>query len=351
MKTKDVLIVGFGIAGLTIAKQLKKRKKSFDIISDESQQSSKVAGGVLNPVALKRYKLAWKADDLMPEALIFYSQLNSKIDRPYFQKVPVFKLFSSVEDQNNWMVASDQAKLDPYLNPQIKSLDLAAHTPFKSGEVLNTHLLDLKGMLSYHQSKYTENNQFMSERFEYDLLQIQDDILSYKNSTYRRVIFCEGFGVTKNPFFNWLPLYGNKGEYLVFKSPDLSSNVCILKSRHFIIPLGNDLYKFGATYSREQLNDLPTESAKIELEESLGKMIDCNYEIVDQIAGVRPTVRDRKPILGQHPEHSHMYVLNGFGSRGVMAAPYLSRSLVENIYDSSSLDNEIDITRFLKFYA
>jgi glycine/D-amino acid oxidase-like deaminating enzyme len=55
---KDVLIVGFGISGLCVARRLEKSSKTFDIISDESQQSSKVAGGVLNPVALKRYNLA-----------------------------------------------------------------------------------------------------------------------------------------------------------------------------------------------------------------------------------------------------------------------------------------------------
>jgi glycine/D-amino acid oxidase-like deaminating enzyme len=131
----------------------------------------------------------------------------------------------------------------------------------------------------------------------------------------------------------------------------LKANLSILKSRYFIIPLGNDLYKYGATYSRNELNDLPTSEGRKDLVEKLSELIQCDFKIVDQIAGVRPTVRDRKPVLGEHPEHQHLYVLNGFGSRGVMCAPTLSRELVEHIFDGKPIDKETDINRFLKFYS
>jgi glycine oxidase len=85
--------------------------------------------------------------------------------------------------------------------------------------------------------------------------------------------------------------------------------------------------------------------------EKLSELIQCDFKIIDQIAGVRPTVRDRIPVLGKHPEHKHLYILNGFGSRGVMCAPTLSRELVEHMFEEKPIDKETDINRFLKFYS
>jgi len=348
---KDALVIGFGIAGLSVSKHLEFKNKSFDIIADDSQQSSKVAGGVLNPVALKRYNLAWKADHLMPEAISFYSTFNTESQVNHFDQIPVFKLFSSIEDQNNWSVASDQPKLEPFLNPEIQSLDLPVYPNFKAGEVQQTHLLELKPLIEAQISNYKATHQFSSDSFDYNKVEFEADQIKYKGNSYRVLIFCEGFGIAENPFFNWLPVYGNKGEYLIFKSKDLKANELILKSRHFIIPLGDDVYKYGATYSRDQLNDLPTEEARADLKTKLSEMITCDFEVVDQLAGVRPTVKDRKPILGPHPEHDQLFVLNGFGSRGVMAAPQLSRMLVDHIFEGKAIDEEVSISRFSKLYS
>jgi len=348
---KDVLIVGFGISGLCVAKRLEESSKTFDIISDESQQSSKVAGGILNPVALKRYNLAWNAAKFMPEAIDFYTQLNKDYSESFFEAIPVYKLFSSIEDQNNWTVASDQSALEPFMEPTIQKVSASVSSSFKRGQVLQSYLLHLKGLLAIQKNKFNRHHQFKSESFSYTDLKVGEDHVSYHENTYRKVIFCEGYGVHLNPFFNWLPLYGNKGEYLIFESKGLKANLSILKSRYFIIPLGNDLYKYGATYSRNELNDLPTSEGRKDLVEKLSELIQCDFKIVDQIAGVRPTVRDRKPVLGEHPEHQHLYVLNGFGSRGVMCAPTLSRELVEHIFDGKPIDKETDINRFLKFYS
>jgi flavin-dependent dehydrogenase len=55
----NTLIVGFGIAGLSIAHQLRRNKISFHVIDSSENSSSLVAGGVLNPTVLKRYNMSW----------------------------------------------------------------------------------------------------------------------------------------------------------------------------------------------------------------------------------------------------------------------------------------------------
>src|SRR5690606_2789896 len=102
------------------------------------------------------------------------------------------------------------------------------------------------------------------------------------------IVFAEGFGLKKNPWFNHLPLNGNKGELLTIKAPDLKLDV-ILKSSVFIIPLGNDLCRVGATYNHEDKTLAPTPEAKTDMLLKLSKIINCPYEVIQHEAGIRPT--------------------------------------------------------------
>ena len=112
----------------------------------------------------------------------------------------------------------------------------------------------------------------------------------------------------------------------------------------------NDRYLVGATYKWKDKTNLPTEESKNELLEKLTTFLKCDFEVVDHVAGIRPTVVDRRPLVGRHPEHKNLYVLNGFGSRGVMIGPYASKQLFDYIEKESELDPEMDIQRFTKKY-
>jgi len=104
------------------------------------------------------------------------------------------------------------------------------------------------------------------------------------------------------------------------------------------------------TYKWKDKKNVPTETAKNELVEKLNDLIRCDYELVDHLAGIRPTVTDRRPLVGRHPKHQNLYVLNGFGSRGVMIGPWASQQLYRFIEEGEALEREMDINRFIKKY-
>ena len=149
----------------------------------------------------------------------------------------------------------------------------------------------------------------------------------------------------QNPFFNTLPLEGTKGELLVIHAPDLKLDV-ILKSSVFIIPIGDEQYLVGSTYAWNDYSNKPTESAKNEILEKLQKVISCSFKVVHHRAGIRPTVTDRRPLVGQHKAHKNLYLMNGLGSRGVLIAPTVAKDLIAYIEDGVPLPKEIDINRF-----
>src|SRR5690606_35842918 len=100
------------------------------------------------------------------------------------------------------------------------------------------------------------------------------------------------------------------GEVLTIKAPDLRM-AFILKSSVFVVPELDDCYSVGATYNWEDKTHDITEDAKNELLDKLKGLINCKYEVVNQVAGIRPTVKDRRPLVGMHSKYNNVAILNG----------------------------------------
>ena len=347
----DYLIVGLGLAGISFCEQLEKNNKTFKVVNDASQTSSIVAGGLYNPVILKRFTLAWKAEEQLMLAKSFYANLERKLDVKLDYVLPVYRRFHSVEEQNQWFVASDKKGLDVFLNTTIKLNENSnIDAPYGYGEVMHTGRIDTKKLvLSY--KKYLQEKGFLSEEtFDFDNLHLTENGVEYGSISARQIVFAEGFGLKTNPFFNYLPMQGSKGEYLFIEAPNLKEERAI-KSSVFIIPQGNDIYRVGANYEHNDKTNLPTESAKEGLLAKLRTVLKCEFNVVGQVAGVRPTVTDRKPLVGRHPKFKQMYVLNGFGSRGVLIGPSASNQLYAYVENNGTLDPELNIARFTeKFF-
>ena len=341
----DYIIVGCGLAGLNFCEVLKKHGKSFVVFDNHSQHSSSVAGGLYNPVILKRFTSVWKSDEQLQLALPVYKQLETELKIKLDYKTPVYRRFISIEEQNNWFAASDKPNLSKFISTQlVKNTNVFIDAPFDYGEVLHSGRIDTQLLIASYKDYLKTNNQLREEAFDYDLIQDETQ-LSYKDVHAKHIVYAEGFGLKKNPFFKDLPLDGSKGELLTIHAPDLKIDY-VLKSSVFLIPIGDDLYRIGATYEREDKTHDITVKAKEELLNKLKTFLKCDFEVVGQVAGIRPTVRDRRPLVGNHKTMKNHYVLNGLGTRGVMIGPYVAKQLYHLIEDDIPLDSEMDINRF-----
>jgi hypothetical protein len=304
-----------------------------------------VASGLYNPVVLKRFNKAWDAEKHLPVAMSAYEELELFLGIKIDYKLPIYRLFSSIEEQNNWIIASDKIPLKPYLISNIKSnINQNIYAPYGYGEVKNTGRIDTKLLLESYSNVLNNEKLISHESFEYDKLKISNKLV-YKAIESENIIFSEGFGVRQNPFFNYLPIEGTKGELIIINAPKLNSEV-IIKSSVFIIPIGKNNYLVGSTYAWDDFNNDPTINAKNKLLNKLDKLILCPYKVVYQRAGIRPTVIDRRPLVGQHKSHENLYILNGLGSRGVLIAPTVANALINFIEDKLPLQKEINISRF-----
>ncbi|WP_445738360.1 NAD(P)/FAD-dependent oxidoreductase [Mariniflexile sp.] len=342
----DYIIVGIGLAGIGFCEQLRANNKTFVVFDDTSQQSSNVAGGLYNPVVSKRFTAVWKCKEQLGLALAMYAKLETEFNVKLDHKIPVYRKFASFEEQNDWFTASDKPILSEYLSPKlIKNENHAIDAPFGFGEVLETGRIDVKALMDVYKEHLLKNNLFFETGFDYEGLKNLDNGVQYENITAKHIVFAEGFGVMKNPFFKELPLVPAKGELLTIHAPELKIDY-VLKASAFLIPLGDDLYIVGATYEWKDLSNTITSIAKEELLGKLKKLLHCKFEVVNQVAGIRPTVKDRRPLVGRHKTHKNLYVLNGLGTRGVMIGPYVAQQLFDFIEKDIPLEEDIDSARF-----
>lgn len=341
----EYIIVGYSLAGIGFCEQLKDNGKSFVVFDNQSQQSSLVAGGLYNPVILKRFTLVWKAEEQLEIALAMYAKIEKELNIKLDHKIPVLRRFASTEEQNNWFIASDKPILNQYLSPQIiKNENLQIDAPFGLGKVLNTGRINTQVLVNSCREKLFDEHKLIENDFDYSNLKAEDSF-QYQNIKSKYIVFAEGYGVKQNPFFNQLPLKQSKGELLTILAPELKLDY-VLKSDIFILPLGNDLYSVGSTYEWDDDTNTITQKAREELEFKLKKVLKCEFKVVNQVAGVRPTVIDRRPLVGKHPTINNMFVLNGLGTRGVMIGPYVAKELFNFIENNKPLDKEINIDRF-----
>ncbi|WP_369048608.1 NAD(P)/FAD-dependent oxidoreductase [Tenacibaculum sp. UWU-22] len=342
----DYIIVGLGLAGLAFAENLIENNKTFIVFENHSQNASLVAGGVYNPVVLKRFTPVWNGHQQLAYALPFYQKIADNFNQELDTKFNTKKVLKSVEDENNWFSALDKPTLSNYMLPKISRDKIAGViSDIGFGELTGTGRIDTKKIISTYRAFLAGKDKIRFEKFKHHKIMFKEQQVVYQDIITKKIVFCEGYGVKDNPFFNTLPLKEAKGELLTIYAPDLQINF-LLKSAVFVLPIEKDIYKVGATFNWKDKTVAPTEDGKNELIEKLKKVLTVPYKIIEQTAGIRPTVKDRRPLVGVHLKHPQLAVLNGLGTRGVMIAPTVAKNLYNHLEKNEKLDLDIDIKRF-----
>lgn len=346
----DYLIVGQGIAGTMLAYNLLKRRRSVLVIDEyDSSSASRVGAGIFNPITGIRNVKTWMADTIFPFAEETYREIEDYLGVNFYHPVKLVKVFSSLSDKESWyskqMNSALNAESDSFKNKNTSVLN-----EFGSVKLQNTGYVDMLMLTDAFRARMIAESRFIEGPLDYSLLDFKKGLIHWKEYTASKVIFCEGYKATKNPYFSWLPFVLSKGELITIQAESLNVSE-IMNKGVFVLPLGNNIYKVGATYKWNDLSEAPFEQGKIEICERLSQLITCSYTIIGHQAGIRPTVKDRKPLLGLHPANKNIAIFNGLGTKGVSQAPYFAHVMASFLEDGKPLDKSIDIHRFYAYYS
>ena len=337
------MIVGQGIAGTTLAFELLKRNKTIQVIDEfQKSSSSRIALGIYNPLVLKWFTKSWEAENQLKELSSFCEDFQKAFNVKINHKKNIYKLLDSNYAINNWIEKQSSPNRKDFMSEQVKYLD-GIRKPF--GIVLKSGWVDTRLMLDSFRSFLKKNNFINENFFLYDKLKIKKDFIEYENCVAQHIVFCEGSAVIQNPYFTNLGFKMTKGEAINFKSKDLKLNK-ITHSGIIIIPTSDDTYYAGATFNWDTKSLICTEEAKDDILDKIKKIKSFTYELINQKVAIRPSVKDRRPIIGNHKKHKNIYLMNGLGSRGMLLSPYLANKLCSNILEKKKINSEINVNRF-----
>jgi len=345
----DTLIIGQGLAGSLLAWSLIGRGRSVRVCDDHQQGSaSRVAAGVLNPLAGMRFSRPAGVGDWLDSAHRLYRELERELDRPLFHELPMIRLLRSAEQRRFYERQAADPASTPYLGE--------AFGPGDSGYRLG----DAHGGFHQRQTGYIDTGALLDGLGDWlrdrDALQLgpvaaQDIQLTAEGIklgelTAARVVFCEGWRLRDNPWFDWLPLQPAKGEILTL-AHDPAQPDRMLAGVRWLVPLTDGRCKLGATVEHQQLDTQATARARDALLADYQAMLPdaAPAQVLNQQAGVRPNTRDRKPLLGAHPQHPELLVFNGFGGRGSLTIPWHAERFADWLDGRGELPTETDIRR------
>lgn len=367
----DFLIIGQGLAGTLLASSLQKHNKTFKLIDainynypvqlnnnfvviDKPQHPFNAATysstGIINPITGRRFVKSWMFEKLYPVAINTYQNFEKKFNQNFITTAKFFRIIPDPRAANDLALRMQDPDYQPYFETENEiQPDKNIFNINKKGITLKkATLVKVSFLVRCFREYLIKNNLFINENVHIENIKLNNNYtFTLNKQTYQHLIFCEGYRVNQNPYFNKIPFTASNGEIVVVKSSLLKLNY-LLKSGVFIIPVKDDLYKVGTTWDWDLQKPQTSENAIAYFKKHLDNLLKVPYEIVVHQAAVRPTVKDRRPVLGQHPKHKHMYLFNGLGTKGVSLGPYFANHLVANILKDEPLLKEVDIKRFYK---
>ena len=164
----DYIIVGCGLAGIAFAETCIQHGKEIIVLNDHSQNSTTIAGGLYNPVVLKRFTKIWEAENQLNLSIPFYKNLEQKLGSKFLYEIPLYRKLNSIEEQNNWFIASDKPSLTNFLNTTLETLNNPfIKEPFKFGKVNQTGFLDTKLLKEKFINYLQSENKYIEDTFDY----------------------------------------------------------------------------------------------------------------------------------------------------------------------------------------
>lgn len=323
-------IIGDGLAGCVLAMSCVREEIPFRWVGESRTGAASLASsGLINPITGRRYVKSWMADALLAEARDFYPWAESMLDVRAFRPVEIARFLSSAEAVDAWNLRLDDPDFTTYVTKlRHTSLD-SLGMPY--GIVTGAFVLDTPTWVSAART-------FLDARGHV--------VPAEATADERQGTVIRATGVFADP----LPhgLIPNKGEALIVRMPKWPLPM-IIKGEVFVVPLAEpQTYWIGSGYSRWPDHPNPTDAERGRLLSGLRKLHTGPIDVIDHLAGIRPTTADRRPLIGADPHHPGDFIFNGMGTKGTSLAPYWATQLIRHIRDGHPLSPEVDPARFAR---
>ena len=341
----DFVIVGQGIAGTTLAWQLRWRGlRGLIIDRGDDTSASKAAAGLMTPVTGKRLVPSWRLDETWAAADEFYRRVETETKSTFLTQPGQARLFDSEESKKEFD-RRDWSEHPVEIRQPMEIVDATSFdAPFGGFEVPTARRLDVPAYLTASRKVFVADDTLrIADLQPATDVEFEDGTVRLANHGIRakHLIFCQGALGTDNPWFDDVEFKAARGEILTLRIDGLAETR-IVNQGVWLVPCGDGLFKAGSTYDFENLTPSVTNAGRDEIIGRLKKFLKLPFEIVGHESGVRPVVLERRPIIGVHRQFPSLAIFNGLGSKGSLLAPLVASQLFEHVFDGFPIDPELD---------
>jgi glycine oxidase len=336
LKMIDFLIVGHGLAGATLAHLLLRRGQRIMVLDKKLPHSaSQVAAGLINPLIGPKFNPPAHMEDCLTQSMDFFRSFEEKSGQSLYEEFLLHRIFVSEKQRALWIDKSQNSAFRKYAR-SVETREVCEKLGLKAPLGAGTQLanrLDFPLFLKLSEDKLRQAGCWQDGIFE------EADWRGAK-----KIVFCEGYRVMQNPWFGHLPFAPAQGEILLLE------NACSIAASNgtWIVPEKKNRCLSGSTWKHDDLESGPTEDGKNQIIEKLSYLPKDRLKIIDHRSGVRPSTRDRCPILGKHQKNEKMFLFNGFGSRGATIIPFYAKHMLDFMINEVPLPKDADLHRFEK---
>lgn len=308
------------MAGCCLAWQLRSRGVDVRLVDDRRPgAASRVAAGLVNPVTGKNYEPSWRIAEFLPESVAFFGKMSAELGRPLWFPMAVVRRVG----EKDW----------PKVARKLEREEVARWV-----ERVDEHAGDWRAEVVLKGGGRVDVRGFCDSTER-----VFESAAGSEERGVARVIRCGGaFDLIHG-------LLGEhrcaKGEILTVRIPGQDESRILIGGGGWLVPVGDGLFKAGATYEWDELDGTPSVAGRRRVEEILRSLGATGFEVVAHEAGVRPIVRRSMPLIGQVGDQ---VVFNGLGSKGSLYAPGVARRLAEWLVDGAGIEEELDVGRWLE---
>ena len=333
MRHADVIILGAGIIGLSLAFELRKTGRSIIVLDrrEPGREASYAAAGMLAP---RGTDLGPPLQELALASAAIYAEFIQEIEDASGMRVDLRRqgtiLFPDTNDGGSFgaharsLNTGEQTKLEPNLAPQEGAVFLEEHSV--DPRALSSACLEA---IRRHGVSVAVAEEAQEVRLEGETLQVVTQQTSYSAATV--VNCCGAWAGTVGPLA--LPLRPVKGHMLaLIPGPGNRVEHVIHAPDVYIVPRSDGRLLIGSTLEEKGFDKRVEPETIRGLHQAAANLVPALGEarIREAWAGLRPATPDALPILGETSVRGY-FIAAGHFRNGILLAPITASLMTELI--------------------
>lgn len=355
----DYIIIGAGLAGLSLADRLNEKGCRVGIIDNQGvgNGASGIPIGMADPAASRNANLYWETKKCYEALLENLNKLRDCSNAPFFRITGVLRpgisrkralslerSFHRQEWPDGWGEWKSEEMVRE-MSPEVHCVYGALWHPNSIAVAIPQYLKTYCRYLKENRVSFYLLDDYGLEPYENEWRILAHSL----ELAAKKIIYTTGADTTGIRYWSDLPIHPVKGQVAMFKVSEPLPFSFSISGNGYIGRIENNRFIVGSTYEHDFTHTETDEYGRIYLRRKLrqslpniaGKAI-----MTGQWAKVRASTPNRLPIIGAHRTIRNLFLFTGLGSKGLLYSTYCAGIMAEYLENGRDIDHEINIRRF-----